>query len=195
MNNLFGITPDKFSDYAVSIGMVLGKVIVVIVLYMIIKRVCNFILDRWAHNAKKIERKVSSDNNSRIDTIVSIFKSLVSFVLSFLAVVMSLSFLGINIAPILATASVAGLAIGFGAQKIVKDVVTGIIILLENQYIVGERVSMSGFTGEVLELGIRATVVKGDNGEICTISNGDIVNVTNYSRGYVEKDVSLKDTV
>lgn len=191
MGNFLGITPEKLSEYAVNIGMVLGKVVVVIILYMIIKRVCNFILDRWAGNAKKIERKVSSDNNSRIDTILSIFKSLVSFVLSFLAVVMSLSFLGINIAPILATASVAGLAVGFGAQKIVKDVVTGIIILLENQYVVGDRVSMCGFTGEVLELGIRATVVKGDSGEICTISNGEIANVTNFSRGYVEKDTSL----
>ena len=109
-------------------------------------------------------------------------KSLVGFVLALISFIMALSVCGLNIAPLLATAGVAGLAIGFGAQKIVKDLVTGILILAENQYTVGDRITTCGFTGEVLELGIRTTTIKGDNGEIYIISNGDISNVTNFTR-------------
>lgn len=174
--------------------IVLGKALLVYVLYLIIKKVSFLIIDKWAAKTnefnKTLEKKGidATSASNRVTTILGILKSLVGFILAFVAILMALSFFGLNIAPLLATAGVAGLAIGFGAQKIVKDIVTGMLILAENQYSVGERITTCGFTGEVIELGIRTTTIKGDDGEIYILSNGDISNVTNFSRGYSPKN-------
>ena len=181
---------DKLIDYAQSAMLIVVKLIIIWVLYMIIKKIFFVILDKWAEKANNLSRLKEKTNGkidtdaaiARITTITGIFKSIIGFVLAFVTVIMALSIFGIDIAPLLATAGVAGLAIGFGAQKIVKDIVTGILILAENQYTVGERITTCGFTGVVQELGIRTTTVLGDDGEIYIISNGDISNVTNFSR-------------
>lgn len=169
---------------------IIVKLLILWVLYMIIKKICFVILDKWAEKANKLNELKNKTNGkinpelavARIATILGIFKSLTGFILAFVAVIMALGVFGLNIAPLLATAGVAGLAIGFGAQKIVKDVVTGVLILAENQYAVGERITTCGFSGEVTELGIRTTTIKGDDGEMYIISNGDISTVTNFSR-------------
>lgn len=181
---------DRLLDYAHSAVLIVVKLLIIWVLYMIIKKIFFVILDKWAEKANDLSRlkektngKIDTDSAiARITTITGIFKSIIGFVLAFVTVIMALSIFGIDIAPLLATAGVAGLAIGFGAQKIVKDVVTGILILAENQYTVGERITTCGFTGVVKELGIRTTTILGDDGEVYIISNGDISTVTNFSR-------------
>ncbi|MGL4818771.1 MAG: mechanosensitive ion channel family protein, partial [Bacilli bacterium] len=77
----------------------------------------------------------------------------------------------VNIGPLLASAGVLGLAIGFGAQGLVKDVVTGFFILFEDQYAVGDRVKMNGVEGAVVELGLRTTIIRGDDGSLYYIAN------------------------
>jgi small conductance mechanosensitive channel len=91
--------------------------------------------------------------------------------------------LSIPTQPILATAGLGGIAIGFGAQSLVRDVFTGFFILFEDQYGVGDYVTINGVTGTVEELGLRITRIRSFNGELHIIPNGEIKAVTNASRG------------
>jgi len=88
---------------------------------------------------------------------------------------------GVNIVPLITTASVAGLAVGIGAQKLVRDWISGIFILIEDQYGVGDKVTVNAVTGLVEELGMRTTRIRDENGNLYIISNGDISQVCNHS--------------
>ncbi|MCG2809802.1 MAG: mechanosensitive ion channel family protein, partial [Candidatus Portnoybacteria bacterium] len=95
---------------------------------------------------------------------------------------MVLSLFGLDITPILAGAGVIGLAIGFGAQSLVKDFVSGLFILIENQYDMGDRVKIGTFEGRVVKITMRSTVLRDDEGKTFYISNGLINNVINLSQ-------------
>jgi len=95
---------------------------------------------------------------------------------------MTLSLFGVDTTPILAGAGVIGLAIGFGAQSLVKDFVSGLFILVENQYSVGDRVKIGNFEGRVIRITMRSTVLHDDEGKTFYISNGLIKDVTNLSQ-------------
>lgn len=95
---------------------------------------------------------------------------------------MVLNFFGVNITPILASAGVVGVAIGFGAQTLVKDLLSGIFLLLEGRYTLGDQVILEGFEGEVVKITMRSTVLKNKDGQVFYISNGSIGKVTNLSQ-------------
>ena len=122
---------------------------------------------------------------SRLRTLGGLLTSVLIYTLGFIFVVAALSLVGVNVAGILGTAGVAGLAFGFGAQKLVKDVITGFFILLEDQYAVGEYVTIGTVTGTVEELAMRTTRIRDDDGKLYILSNGDIAQVCNQSRGPV----------
>ncbi|MNI09012.1 putative MscS family protein YkuT [compost metagenome] len=89
--------------------------------------------------------------------------------------------MGVNLGPLLAGAGVLGLAIGFGAQSLVKDVITGFFIIFEDQFGVGDVIQIDQFKGKVEEIGIRVTRIRSWTGEVHIIPNGSIVKVTNFS--------------
>ncbi len=131
--------------------------------------------------------KLSGDmlhaRKARLAALRSMLGSAVSFILAFLATIMVLQAAGINIVPLLTTASIAGLAIGFGAQKLVRDVISGFFILVEDQYGIGDRVTIGAVTGKVEDLQIRTTRIRDAAGKLYILSNGDITQVCNHSRG------------
>jgi small-conductance mechanosensitive channel len=112
---------------------------------------------------------------------------------------MVLGLLGIPTASILAGAGIVGLAVGFGAQGLVSDVVTGFFILLENQLEVGDYVTMGGFSGIVEEVGLRVTKLRDFNGSLHFIPNRQIGSLTNHSRGsmraLVDLSISYEDDI
>ncbi|MFZ5425094.1 MAG: mechanosensitive ion channel family protein [Patescibacteria group bacterium] len=119
----------------------------------------------------------------RAYTLASIVKSFFSVAIFGIAFVMLLSEWGINIAPILTGAGIVGLAVGFGAQTLVKDIVTGFFILLENQFNVGQRVSIAGKEGIVKEMKLRATVIRDEeNKTTYFVPNSQISTVTRYDK-------------
>lgn len=130
-------------------------------------------------------------DTARVRTLAGLVESLAQFALSFMFLVSALSLLGINVTAILGTASVAGLAVGFGAQKLVKDVMTGFFLLLEDQYAVGDYVTIGTATGTVEEVGMRITRIRDDDGRLYILSNGDIVTVCNHSRGPVQGTLDI----
>lgn len=122
-------------------------------------------------------------NERRVKTVSGLIKSLLRYALYFCGGMMILAEVGVNTTSILAGAGVVGLAVGFGAQNLVRDVITGFFILFEDQYGVGDYISVAGITGTVEEMGLRVTRVRGGNGELHIIPNGEIKQVTNFSRG------------
>ena len=94
---------------------------------------------------------------------------------------MILSTLTINVSAVLAGAGIVGLAVGFGAQSLVKDIITGFFIIFEDQFSVGDYIRVGQFEGTVEEIGLRTTKIKSWTGELHIIPNGNILEVTNFS--------------
>ncbi|MDD2422168.1 MAG: mechanosensitive ion channel family protein [Heliobacteriaceae bacterium] len=120
----------------------------------------------------------------RAVTLAKLLKSVLLYVVFFIAGVVVLdTVFGFETRALLAGAGVVGLAIGVGAQNLVRDVITGFFVIFENQYVVGDYVTIGKFTGIVEEIGLRVTRLRDYTGELHIIPNGEIKEVTNLSRG------------
>ncbi|MDC3417716.1 mechanosensitive ion channel family protein [Aquibacillus salsiterrae] len=126
----------------------------------------------------------------RENTLKKLVQNTLSYVVYFTAFLMILDTLTIPIGALLAGAGVAGLAIGFGTQNLVRDIITGFFIIFEDQFSVGDYVRTSGVEGEVEEIGLRTTKVKSWTGELNIIPNGNITQVTNFS---IHNSISVVD--
>lgn len=120
-------------------------------------------------------------DHRRTQTIGKLLHNTVNYTINFVLILIVLGQFGINLGPVLAGAGVLGLAIGFGAQSLVKDVITGFFIIFEDQFGVGDVIQIGGFKGTVEEIGLRVTKLKSGNGEVHVIPNGTIQQVTNFS--------------
>lgn len=121
--------------------------------------------------------------SQRAASLGALLRSIASFVIFTVAFILVLSEFGINVGPILASAGIAGIALGFGAQNLVKDFLSGIFITLEDQYGVGDVVDVGSATGTVVNIGLRITTVRGADGTIWYVRNGEILRVGNSSQG------------
>jgi small-conductance mechanosensitive channel len=135
----------------------------------------------------------SAEDRRRIETLAHVFRYVSSVVTSLVAGMLVLSELGISIAPILGAAGVVGLAVGFGAQSLIKDYFNGLFLLLENQIRQGDVVEVSGKSGVVEYITLRYVCLRDYEGSVHYIPNGLVTTVTNKSRGYAYAviDVSI----
>src|SRR6185295_10414314 len=120
----------------------------------------------------------------RSAAIGSVLRSVASFLILGTAALMVLGTFEIDLAPLLASAGVAGVAIGFGARNLVTDFLSGVFMILEDQYGVGDQIDAGVATGEVIEVGLRVTKLRGDNGEIWYVRNGEVKRIGNLSQGW-----------
>jgi len=127
---------------------------------------------------------LSERRAQRAKTIGSVFKSIVSFIVFGLAFMMILGELGVNLGPILASAGIVGVAIGFGAQNLVKDFLSGVFMMLEDQYGVGDVVDTGEAVGKVEAVGLRITTLRDVGGTVWYVRNGEILRVGNSSQGF-----------
>lgn len=137
----------------------------------------------------KIE--ISERRQAQIRTISTLLNSVLSYILLFVGLLSVLAAIGVNLGPVLATAGVTGLAISLGAQQIVRDVLNGFFILVEDQFTVGEEVTIDGVHGVVETMGMRITRVRDDQGRLITLANSSIGRVTNHSRGRATLSVDV----
>lgn len=121
---------------------------------------------------------------ARIRTLSNVGRSAAAIVIWVWAALAVLSEIGVNVAPLIASAGVLGVAIGFGAQSLVKDFLSGIFMLLENQYGVGDTISVNGVEGTVEEMTLRVTTLRDIDGVLWYIRNGDINQIGNQSDTY-----------
>lgn len=149
---------------------------------------------------RRLEARLSHDEPTgaaRLRTLEGLACSLATYLILFLVAVTVLGQLGVNVSAILAGAGVVGLALSFGAQKLVKDILTGAFLLVEDQYRVGETVTLVGasgippFDGIVVEMGLRTSKLRDSAGKLLTISNGDISAVINHSRGPLRATIQI----
>lgn len=134
---------------------------------------------------------VSERRAQRAKTIGSVLKSVVSFIVYGLAFILILGELGINLGPIVASAGIVGIALGFGAQNLVRDFLSGIFMMLEDQYGVGDVVDVGEATGTVEAVGLRITTLRDVNGTVWYVRNGEILRVGNQSQGFAVAVVDL----
>ena len=127
------------------------------------------------------EKSALRTSERRETTMLKLLNNILSYVVYFIAIMTILSVLEFDVKALLAGAGILGLAVGFGAQSLVKDIITGFFIIFEDQFAVGDYVRVNTFEGTVEEIGLRTTKIKGINGEINIIPNGNILEVTNFS--------------
>jgi small-conductance mechanosensitive channel len=127
---------------------------------------------------------LSERRAQRAKTIGSVLKSLASFVIFGLAVMYLAQEFGVNLAPLLASAGVVGVAIAFGAQNLVRDFLSGVFMMVEDQYGVGDVVDLGKATGTVESVGLRVTTVRDGGGTVWYVPNGAIQRVGNSSQGF-----------
>lgn len=167
------------TDFWMTISQALLKIIIIILLAMITirvsKTIINTVFKKRSHGPIKISER-------RENTLKKLIQSIITYVVYFTGLIMILdNALGLKVGPLIAGAGVAGLAIGFGAQNLVKDVITGFFIIFEDQFSVGDYITTAGVEGTVEEIGLRTTKVLSWTGEQHVIPNGNITQVTNYS--------------
>ncbi|WP_256974787.1 mechanosensitive ion channel family protein [Salinicoccus roseus] len=177
---------DNLRDPELWMGIAskLIQALILIIAAMILVRIANRMIDNFFKVKSKSRLKGSSKRNQ---TLINVLQNAATVFIWFVVIMMVLETFSLPVRTLLAGAGVVGLAIGFGAQSLVKDMITGFFIILENQFDKGDfvRVNTSGTTvaeGEVLSLGLRASKIQGWEGELFIIPNGTINEVVNFSR-------------
>ena len=158
------------------------ELIWIFILFFLGKIILSFKIKHVVKLSNDGDDSHTSKKEKRANTLGQIIKSIGNVFIYSILLFMILNLSGIDIRPILASAGIIGLAIGFGAQSLVKDFVSGLFILIENQYGVGDRVKIGNFKGDVIKITMRSTVLMDDKNNMYYISNGLIKDVTNMSQ-------------
>ena len=202
---------EKFSKifYNSELGFQILEKLIMIILIIIIASVsvklCNKLVDYIMLTKENANKKFKiKSNEKRSETLHKLIKSAIRYTIYFIAFFQILSTLGINTTSIVASAGIASVAIGFGAQSLVKDIISGFFIILEGQFAVGDEVKLynqAAFIagGSVMSLGLRSTKIRSGNGEFYFIPNGSINQVINYSLTYnlveVKFSIQIDETI
>jgi small conductance mechanosensitive channel len=180
------------SDVSQWVHHNLVRLLGVILLALVLIELLKFFTRRLSRFAEH-ERLPHAFRAQQLRTLATVIDSVGIAIIVFLALMQVLSLFSIDIKPLLASAGIAGLAIGFGAQTLVKDVINGFFILVENQYDIGDTVSIAGQTGTVEEMTLRRTVLRDADGSVHVVPNSQITVVTNSTRDWTQ--LSLKVSV
>lgn len=174
------------------------RIVLLIIAAFVLRRILNRLIKRSTQRA--IDRPLSSRNpmaqklivattmsaerrRQRLSALSSLAQSTVSFLIFAVAILMILAELGYNITTILAGTTVVAVTIGFGLQSIVKDIFSGVFMLVEDQLGVGDYVDMDVASGLVVAIGLRVTELRGQDGTVWYVRNGEVLRVGNFSQG------------
>jgi small conductance mechanosensitive channel len=182
-----------------AIGLrVLLILVIAAVLRVAVRRAITKLIDRMNRTVQAVDGTAlggllvnAERRRQRSQAIGSVLRSVASFLILGTAALMVLATFDINLAPLLASAGVAGVAIGFGARNLVTDFLSGVFMILEDQYGVGDTIDAGVASGEVIEVGLRVTKLRGDNGEIWYVRNGEVKRIGNLSQGWATAGVDV----
>lgn len=188
-------------NWSTWLGIGLRIVLIVaiaVVLRVLVRRAITKLIDRMNRTAQAVDGTALGGllvnverRRQRSQAIGSVLRSVASFLILGTAGLMILGTFEINLAPLLASAGVAGVAIGFGARNLVTDFLSGVFMILEDQYGVGDSIDAGVASGEVIEVGLRVTKLRGDNGEIWYVRNGEVKRIGNLSQGWSTAGVDV----
>jgi moderate conductance mechanosensitive channel len=192
---------DNWANILLGLGRIAGNIAIILVVAFVVRYLTHRAIDRFTRGASEnrvptllrplrerapdaLGPLVSERRAQRARTIGSVLKSLTSFVVYGLAFIEVLRELGIDLAPILASVGVVGVALGFGAQNLVKDFISGVFMMLEDQYGVGDVVDLGPASGTIESVGLRVTTLRDVNGTVWYVRNGTVQRVGNSSQGF-----------
>jgi len=166
----------------------LGIFVIALVLNRVLRAVTNLVIKQATSQARAEQIR-----EQQTRTLAGVLYAAASRITWVIALITALSEFGINILPVATLAGLASLALGFGAQTLVRDVITGFYIVLEDQYVVGDTIQVADYVGRVEHLTLRRTVIRDARGALVTIGNGEIRTVSNLSRDWSQAfvDISL----
>lgn len=176
---------DWYEDLYVLVHDKLPKILVTVLIAFVLIRLLNLVSRRLAR-VNQASLVTSSVRVQQLHTISSIIRSVGLAAIGFFTIVTVLFDLGIHVEPLLASAGIAGVAVGFGAQTLVHDVLNGFFILVENWFDIGDVIKIGAFQGSVEALTLRRTVLRDADGSVHTIPNSAITAVTNMTRDWTQ---------
>jgi small-conductance mechanosensitive channel len=170
------------------------RIAIIIVAAYLSYLILRFSMPRSIERAIRVRRDFRGENEEvtrRAHTLGGMLISLITVIIITVAAFMVLAEIGLNIAPLLAGASVAGVALGFGAQNLVKDLLAGMFIIFEDQYHIGDVVKVADISGVVEEISLRRTIVRDLDGVVHNIPNAAITVASNYSKNYSRVNLDI----
>ena len=185
-----------------SLGERVSGAVTQIVITIIVANLVWSLVKRWIESQDNVNTGDDPDSNAggdpggqgltRIETVLPLLRGFLLITIITVATMISLSSLGVDIGPLIAAASVLGLAIGFGAQTLVADIISGIFFLVDDAFRKGEYIDVSGNTGTVESISVRSMQLRHHNGPIHTIPYSQISTLTNFSRDWVIMKFELR---
>ncbi|MDP3995698.1 MAG: mechanosensitive ion channel [bacterium] len=148
------------------------KVVLILLVAFFVSRFLKILIGRGIGGY--VKNKINGERKKRAKTLISVFSGTLSFIVWAVAILMILPEFGLNIAPVLAGLGLVGLAIGMAARDIIADFISGLFILLEGQYFVGDEVKIAGIEGEVKEITLRRTILRDESGILHSFPNSQI---------------------
>jgi len=162
-----------------NIFHLLGIFVIALVMNRILRAITNLLINRAASQTRAAQVR-----EQQTRTLAGVLYGAANKVIWAVALLTALSEFGINVTPVATLAGLASLALGFGAQNLVRDIITGFYIVLEDQYVVGDTIQFADYAGRVEHLTLRRTVLRDARGALVTIANGEIRTVSNLSRDW-----------
>lgn len=194
--------PSDFANSADEVGQLVGawlalhllNIIIILVTAYIARVIGTRFISKVIHKTVRHDLfPTETDRRKRIETLDSLVGASVRVIVWLIAGMMIINEIGVDTGPLLASAGVAGIALGFGAQSLIKDFVSGIFIIIENQYRVGDIIKINDIDGVVEAITIRTTVLRDLDGNLHHVPNGSIVVTTNKTMDYgrVNEDITI----
>jgi len=189
MEETFKILIEAVVPWLLSHGIKI--VIIVIAAWLLYKIACR-IIDRSVRIAVVPDANMSEESeNKREETLIRIFNGVARIIILVMAILMILQEVGLKIGPVLAGAGIVGLAFGFGGQYLIKDVITGLFIILENQFRIGDVVNIDGTSGLVQDITLRKATLRDLDGTVHHIPHGTITLVSNLSKDFARVNLNI----
>ncbi len=193
----WGMLPEALQHVFVASARVAATIAVARILLRLVPALERLIVKRASRlsPARAVATDSMAEQEQRVATLVKVVSSVARAVIGSVTAVMVLSAVGIDVAPLIAGAGIAGVAVGFGAQSIVKDFFSGFFILLENHFDVGDTVTLNAVTGTVEEMTMRVTVLRDGAGALHYMPNGTIAMTTNRTAGWLQASIDVSSPV
>jgi moderate conductance mechanosensitive channel len=168
------------------------KVVFILIGAFLVRYFAGAVIDKVVRKAIVSKGLLTSEEEKkREDTLIGVFEGAAKVIVWAVAILMVVSELGVNIGPLLAGAGILGLAVGFGAQYIIRDFFTGLFIILENQYRVGDVVKIGDIVGTVESINLRMSILRDIDGTVHHIPNGEISIASNLSKGFARVNLKI----
>lgn len=180
---------EKLIPWLLSHGV---KIVLIALAAFVLNKVLSRVIRRAVMIAVVPDKNISPEAEvKRENTLIRIFNGTLAVAITIMASLMILKEAGLDIAPILAGAGIVGLAVGFGGQYLIRDIITGLFIILENQYRIGDVIDIDGLGGSVEDISLRKTTLRNLDGTVHHIPHGEITKVSNLSKNFARVNLNV----